>query len=118
MTIRRAMTESEAAVMAELVSAKGRPLHADDIGLRLGIRERGVRYIVKALVEDLGIPIVSEPGEGGGFRLVNDLLEIERCKRGLFKQAFSVLRRARSFDRTGTAARLAGQLEIEIGGNS
>lgn len=78
------------------------------------IRERLVRYIVKDLIAG-GFPIVSRSGSGGGFRYVTDPEEIELCCLRWKREAKSLLWKASRYDRSGTCARMAGQLEIEVG---
>lgn len=77
------------------------------------MRERKVRYIVKALIAK-GEPIVSRAGYGGGFRYVTDPEEIELCRLRWLREAKSLLWKASRFDRTGLAARLAGQLDLAV----
>ena len=107
---------NEADVLAAIVNSGGCWIGAREVSASIStpgrhVRERLVRYIVKDLIAG-GHPIVSRSGNGGGFRYVTDPEEIELCRLRWMREAKSLLWKASRFDRSGTCARLVGQLEI------
>jgi hypothetical protein len=104
-------TGAESAVLTYLVSQRGRWVPALEVAAQTGIRERGVRYAVRALVMR-GEPIISMAGPGGGFRFIDDASELEADRARKRREALSLLYRLSRQDRTLVLQELAGQERI------
>lgn len=108
------MTDKELRVLGAIRLSGNNFIGAAVLADLCGMDEREVRRTVKLLVEKHNQPIIARPGEGGGYKLVTDPEELRNYKLRLMAQAFTVLRRARCFDRSGTLKRLCGQLELAL----
>lgn len=106
-------TGKEIAVLRAIQRA-GDYIGAAEIAAQTGLWAREVRRVIKDLVEDHKIPIVSLPGKDGGFCFTADPVEMEKNRRRKFQLAMQILTRARAFDKTGLAERMAGQLKMEL----
>lgn len=79
-----------------------------ELAANTGIRERGVRYCIRALVIK-GEPIATKSGPGGGFKFVEDAEELAASRDRLMKEARSIFYRLGRQQRSQILQELAGQ---------
>lgn len=108
------LTDDERLVLQVITRSGPNYTGARVVAQLTGIRERGVRYIVKDLIEKHGAPIVSMDGQGGGFKLETDPASLMNHYLKYTKTARSLLFRASRLVKSGAAARACGQLDMEI----
>jgi len=70
---------------------------------------RRVRRMVKGLIEDHGLPILSSTGRFSGYYIPGDVGEVKACIKSLRRRAASCLGRANTLEK---ALRMSEQLEI------
>jgi len=107
------LTEEEFSVFAVLRRRKGkeRAIGKKELAKILGMDERMVRRVIKALIEEHGVPVGSDYVRG--YFIVAAPEEVEETYQTLKNHALSILKRAAVLKRI-SLKRLLGQLEVEL----
>ena len=90
---------------------KAAAISAAELVSQTGIPDRKMRDLVKALVEEHGIPIGSCPS---GFFIAETAEEIDTVCHTYLAWAFSLLKRAKAFKRNSRLDEILGQLKLEM----
>jgi hypothetical protein len=107
------LSDDQSAVYRCIESRKGKAqaVSAAEIVRHTGIADRRARALVKELVEDHGLPIVSCPS---GFFVPATEEEIAAAYRQSVSWALSLLHRASCLKRSSDLQRIVGQLRLEV----
>jgi len=107
------LTEEEYRVLAVLKRCRGKKqaIGKRELAKVLGMDERVVRRVIKALIEEHGIPVGSDYARG--YFIVSAPEEVEETYETLKHHALSILKRAAVLKRI-SLKRLLGQLEVEL----
>ena len=105
-------TDDESAVLSLIVAAGGRMVPILELAAKTGIRERGVRYVIRDLVVR-GEPIITQSGPGGGAAWCEDPAAFAAARARLRKEALALLWRLSAEERSGILEEIRGQMRME-----